>query len=196
MCFSQTFAISLCRAAQRNEPLVPLQPPPLTFLRVEVGEGKGTHFLRADTTFQSVTAQMPPERLPQTHLHTPTFPNLSRGGRKDVWPRPSEATVRAQASDKATSNPADSLGALPRISERSLSPRIFQHSHLLTENTRLQPQRVLSPLPVLEGESPCHPPVRETNSVTNLANARSAGDTPTFALLRWLAESHTRSPTS
>lgn len=96
---------------------------------MEVEEGKPTDFIKTDAKFhyfQSFTANMSHERLLQTHFQRLNSPNLSKGGHKDVWTLLSEATIHAQASDKATSNPASLLQAFPLISEHCISQRIFQ----------------------------------------------------------------------
>lgn len=97
---------------------------------MEVEDGKSTDFIKADAmfhSFQSFTAWMSHEELLQTHLQMLNSPNLSKEGHRDVWTWLSEATICAQASDKATSNPANSLKAL-LISEHSISLRIFQQT--------------------------------------------------------------------
>lgn len=56
-----------------------------------------------------------------------------------------KTTISAQASDKATSNPANSLRALPLISQHSISPRIFQQAPVCQKKTSTWKQN-MSPL--------------------------------------------------
>lgn len=137
--------------------------------------------------FQSFIAQMSHEGLLQTHFQMPKSPNLPEGGHKDAWASLSEATICAQASDKATSSPANSLKAL-LVSELCTSPSGF-FSRLLSANRKHSPAIKTCPFPapslvITEIHSYCNLSVRESKTITNLTTHQMPAlqETPAFML--------------
>lgn len=92
------------------------------------------------------------------------LPILSNEGHKGTSTLLSKETISAQARDKATSNPRNSLKVLHLISECCISLRVFQQAHMCQQKifTRNQNTSRLAPS-LVHRDSHYDLPERETN---------------------------------